>query len=235
MKAGLAAAAALLAASWAVASLGPPTALPPLESLPIPEYAVQDAGMALAGLRRVGGDAAFIEMLQYLAGSDGVDAGHDHDHEHGEGTGDSHSGWLPKTYPLSLRIAVVSPYFHGAHLFTAGALGFVLDRPAEAFALLERVSRLDPSFWRYRLYMGAIGYQREESPDKVIKSLEEALKYPDCPSILQNILANLHKKKGNFGRAAEIYAFTAATSRDPGEAASALRQLERLRAEGKVP
>ena len=72
-------------------------------------------------------------------------------------------------------------------------------------------------------------------PDKVIVFLWEALKYPDCPGLLQNILANLLKKRGDFRRAAEVYRHTIQTCRDPTSVDTARRQLDRLRKAGLAP
>lgn len=234
MKAGLLASALLLAAAGAVPGVLPGQGLPPLAGFPVAASAVQDASMAMAGLRRMGGDVAYIELLQYLSGGEGLTHAA-HDDEHGEGHGDSHAGWLPRALPLSRRTLSLSPYFHAAHLLAAGTLGFVLDRPKEAVALLLEAAQSDPTFWRYRLYAGAVAYKDNESPEKVIALLEEALKYPDCPSMLQNILANLHKKAGHPARAAQIYAFTIETSKDAAAVHHARLQLEKLRAQGLIP
>jgi hypothetical protein len=232
MKAGLAVSALLFAAAAAVPEGG--GGLPPFVSPPVPEYAAQDVSMDLAGARRLGGDLAYVVFLQYLGGHEGVTPGHDHEHDHGGASGHSHDAWLPRAFPLALRTLALSPYFHAAHLTAAGALGFVLDRPGEAVALLRGAAAQDPTFWRYRLYAGAISYRDDEQPEKVIPLLEEALKYPDCPSMLQNILASLYKKLGRYDRAAAIYEFTARVSNDPAAVETALRRLEDLRREGRI-
>lgn len=232
MKAGLVFSAALFAAAAAIPAGG---GLPAMKGFPLPVYAVQDVSMAMAGVRRFGGDLAFIELLQYLSSRAGVEPGHDEAHDHEDGHEHSHAAWFPQTLPYALRVLSLSPYFHTAHLFSAGTLGFVLDRPGDALALLQAAARIDPTFWRYSLYAGAIAYRRDEAPDKVIALLEEALKYPDCPGMLQNILAKLHKKAGRFTRAADIYAFTISTSKDPNAVSNAVLQLERMRKEGLIP
>jgi tetratricopeptide (TPR) repeat protein len=235
MKWGVGAAAGLFLLSALLPRLWTGAALPPLGSPPSADHAVQDVAAALGGARRFGGDLAFIQLLQYFGGGDKAEATEDEDHPHGPGESHSHASWLPRFLPLSLRIAALSPCFHEAFLFAAGSLGFVLDRPDDALVLLERVSGADPTFWRYRIYAGAIAYRRDASPVKTVALLEEALKYPDCPSLLQNILANLHKKLGHYDRAAAIFRFTMETSRDPGAVNTARLGLERLRKEGRVP
>jgi tetratricopeptide (TPR) repeat protein len=210
--------AALLAASWGAARLPPAgQGLPPYARPPLPAYAVQDAFSALAGVRRLGGDVALIQLLQYFATPDPA------------GSGKPKSQWLLQFYPHSLRFARLSPYFHGAFLFSAGCLGFVLERPEEALSLLEIGAASDPTFWRYRIYAAAIAYRRDQAPpEKLINLLEEALKYPDCPSLLAHILANLHKKLGHYQRAAEIYRYIVQTSHDEHAVWRAQQQLDEL-------
>ena len=226
---GLILAAGLFLASAIVPRAWTGTALPPAGGPPVAQYAVQDMAAVLAGARRMGADVAFIQLLQYYG------SGEEAKPRPGERVDDPKKLWLPRFLPLSSRIAALNPFFRFGVLFSAGTLGFVLDRPEEALSLLERATAVDPTFWRYRLYAGAIAYQKNENPDKVIVFLEEALKYPDCPSILQNILANLHKKRGDYARAAEIYRFTLQTSRDPAAVNTARTQLKRLREEGRIP
>jgi hypothetical protein len=214
--------AALLAGAWAVAR---PSAalLPPFERPPVAAFAVQDTAAALSGLRRFGGDLAFIQLLQYFAEPDPASEGK------------PKSEWLMQFLPQSLRFARLSPYFHGGFLYSAGCLGFVLDRPQEALFLLQQGAAVDPTFWRYRIYAAAIVYQRDQSQaEKIIPLLEEALKYPDCPSMLAHILANLHKKRGNFRRAAEIYVHLIDTSRDGDAVHRAQVELDALRKKGLV-
>ena len=223
IAAGLFLAAAVAPRAWSGAGL------PPAGGPPVPQYAVQDMAAVLSGARRVGADVAFIQLLQYYG------SGEEDKPLPDKGVADPKTLWLPRFLPLSVRAAALNPFFHSAVLFSAGALGFVLDRPEEALSLLERATAADPTFWRYRLYAGAIAYQKNENPDKVILFLEEALKYSDCPSMLQNILANLHKKRGEYARAAEIFQFTVQTSRDPEAVNTARTQLKRLREEGRIP
>ncbi len=209
-------AAGLLAASWGAAQIPAGAALPPYAGPPVAEFAVQDTGAALLGVRRFGGDAAFIQLLQYFASPD---PGSD---------GKPKSLWLVRFLPFSLRFARLSPYFHGGFLYSAGCLGFVLDRPQEALSLLQLGASLDPTFWRYRIYAAAIAYRQNAEPEKVIVLLEEALKYSDCPSLLAHILANLHKKQGHYARAGEIYHYIIETSRDLDAVHRAREELEAL-------
>lgn len=228
MRIGGVVAAGLFFASAALARWWPGASLPSAGGPPVPAYAVQDMAAVLSGARRVGSDVAFIQLLQYFGGGDANEAG-------GKGNAGPRSTWLPRFLPMSRRVAALNPGFHAAVLFAAGSLGFVLDRPDEALSLLEEGTAADPTFWQYRLYAGAVAYRKNQEPDKVIVFLWEALKYPDCPGLLQNILANLLKKRGDFRRAAEVYRHTIQTCRDPYSVDTARRQLERLRKAGLAP
>jgi tetratricopeptide (TPR) repeat protein len=201
------------------------------------EFAVADAGFVASGLRRFGADLAFIQMLQYYAHEEeGREAGPgeraQHFHMGGEGTADLHPEVRLESFPRLrehvLRIGSLDPYFHYAFLFGAGALGFNLNRADEALEVLRAGAAADPEFWQYRLYAGAVAYRRSADLDKAAALLEEAMHHPDCPTLLQNILANIHLKRGDRRRAAEIFARIVETSRDEGYVLHAARKLQEL-------
>jgi tetratricopeptide (TPR) repeat protein len=136
--------------------------------------------------------------------------------------------------PMSLRFAGLSPYFHGGFLYSAGCLGFVLDRPREALDLLQLGEERDPGYWQYPIYAAAIAYRQDIDPDRVIARLEAAFKAPDCPSMLAHILANLHKKRGHYRRAAEIYEALIETSHDLDAVHRAREELEMMAEKGQL-
>ncbi len=202
------------------------------------KYALTDVSVVLSGLRRLGSDLAFIQLLQYYASEmteeehrEMVEEGHFHIGS--EGQADLHPHLRLHNYPelltYALRAASLDPYFHYNFVFTAGALAFNLNRDDEALSLLRDGARWDPNFWQYRLYAGAIGFRKAANVDKVIALLEEAIKDPECPSMVQNILANIYKREGNYRRAAEIYILMIETSRDPDYVSTARDKLEELR------
>lgn len=213
---------------------------PPFEKPVLEDYAMTDVGFVLNGLRRFGADLAFIQMLQYYASEDEA-----HEHRPGErakhfdmgreGQADLHPEvrlpFFPALREHILRIGALDPYFHYAYLFGAGALAFNLNRADEALDVLRAGAQADPTFWRYRLTAGAIAYRRSAETEKVVALLEEAVLDPDCPTLLQNILANIHLKQGNVRRAAEIYAHIVRTSRDEGYVQHARRKLQELGAD----
>ncbi|HRY30003.1 MAG TPA: hypothetical protein P5079_08220 [Elusimicrobiota bacterium] len=224
----------LLGAAQGLA-LRAPRAWPPFDRPVLEKYALSDMTGVLLGLRRAAADLAFIQMLQYYAGGHEEEHGEEDGHVHvgGEGSADLHPEIRLTVFPslreYVLRIASLDPYFHYAYLFGAGALAFNLNRSDEAFDVLRRGLERDPAFWQFRLYVGAIAYRQSAQIEKVISLLEEALRYPDCPTMLQNILANIHVKIGNYQRAAEIYLLMARTSRDQSYAEQAQKKLLELR------
>ncbi|HOW28528.1 MAG TPA: hypothetical protein PK876_08520 [Elusimicrobiota bacterium] len=192
------------------------------------DNALLDVSGVFIGARRFAADLAFIQLLQYY-GSEET--------EHEEGEADSLAAgvslsFYPHLLTYARRSVGLDPYFHDVYLFAAGALAFNLNRAEEALSLLAEGKKADPTFWRYQLYAGAIAFRKSFQMDKVIELLEEAIQYPDCPPLLENILGNLHKKKGNYARAAQIFRHILETSRDQGYLDAARRQLETLRSMG---
>jgi tetratricopeptide (TPR) repeat protein len=251
----------LISLAWLAAAAGflalaqslpfAPHPLGPFGRPVLEKYAFTDVASVLFGVRRFGADLAFIQMLQYYARPEeaAAEAGHDHGGHppgaHGEkeyhldlgveATADLHPemrlGEFPRLQHHIFRIVSLDPYFHYAYLFGAGALAFNLNRIDEALEILERGVRADPRFWRFRLYAGAIAYRRSAEPQKAIGLLEQAIQFPDCPSMLKNILANLHRQQGNYIRAAEVYLDIIRTSRDQGYVNLAHQRLRQLQEE----
>jgi tetratricopeptide (TPR) repeat protein len=159
-----------------------------------------------------------------------------HEHAHGhlhlgsEGTADATdqpSQGFPLLADFAIRAGTLDPRFHFAYLFASGALAFNLNRGEDAVRVLEHGIRGDPSFWRYRMYLGAISYRKNQETEKVIETLEQTIIDPDCPSMIKNILAHIYIKKGNLKRAAEIYV-NLLESRDPSYSIHAENQLIKL-------
>jgi tetratricopeptide (TPR) repeat protein len=180
------------------------------------------------GAHRVAADIAFVQFLQYYGLSmhdpdaEEVDE-HDPNHHH-----DYAGGPYPKLLEFGQRIARLDPYFNPAILDVAGALAFNQKRTAEALVLLEEAAVLDPSFYRYRLYMAAILYRDKGRDDKVAEVLAEAIQYPDCPLVLKNILANLYVKYGRFADAARVRLHIIETAPVEGDREFSRRKLAQI-------
>ena len=64
----------------------------------------------------------------------------------------------------------------------------------------------------------------------MIALLEDATKYPDCPTLIKSVLANIHKERKNYARALEIWIGVLESGEsDPTFQEQAKRQVEELR------
>lgn len=215
---------------------------PPFERPALEPYAVQDMTAVLTGARRFGADLAFIQMLVYYGTVENSHPDHagetEEEHRghvhvpHEETAADITLAPLPD-YPnlktLGLRVGILDPFFRYAFLFTGGALGFNLNRTQEALDVLRRGAEADPHYPRYALYAGALNYRYARGHDEVVPWLEEAIKDPDCPTMVKNILANIYRRQGNNRRAAEIFLDMMENSRDPEYVDLARRKLEEMK------
>lgn len=165
---------------------------PPLSSLPVTPYSLQDAALASAGLRATAADLAWIQLLQYMAGS---------------------LPDMPDTRPyehvktLSLRVARLDPSFHRAYLFAAGILAWFpeVDRPDEAIEVLQEGMRRDPGEPLYQVYIAALAYKRRGDADRMIALLAPTLNDPKSPIEMKAIVANLYKARGQYDLALALW------------------------------
>ncbi len=200
---------------------------PALTSLVVTEHYTQDLSATFLGTRRLAGDLAYIQFLQYYGVPEGEEEGHEespgHEHHHSyEG------GVYSRAYEFGQRLVRLNPFFNGPVLEMAGALAFNLKRPKEGLALLAEAIRLDPAFYRYRVYVAAILYKNNNRDDRLIDMLEEAMRYPDCPVLLQRVLGNLLIKNGLYLRAAYVFRHIAETAKQAFERESGLNSLKEI-------
>ena len=161
------------------------------------EGGFRDLGGICLGMRRMTADIAWIAVLQYYGAYDMLYQGA----EAGSGPGVKH----PALKVLVQRAIRLDPYFHFAYLYGAGSLAFNLDRSDEALELLEEGIKYNPTYWRLRLYLAAIVWKKKGQYDNMIPLLEEAIAYPDCPTMVKSCLANIYKARKNYGRALQIW------------------------------
>jgi tetratricopeptide (TPR) repeat protein len=181
-------------------------------------FAAQDAGIVLLGARRVGASLAFIQTLQYYAHPWMVAM-------------DAQSA-APGLLTYGRRMLSLNPLHRYGVQYVAGVLGFNngTRRIPEALQLLKEASTVDPSYWRYRALAGAIAYQQDARNQEAADLLEAAVDSPECPSMIKNILAGLHKKAGRIPRAVELYE-ELLMARDRNYADRAREALEEIRRE----
>ncbi len=180
---------------------------PPLNTLVVSENYTTDVSALFLGAHRLAADIAYVQFLQYYGVREDASEqdGHHMDDGHGHSHADFDSGLYPRLFEYGRRIMRLDPYFNAAVLDVAGSLAFNQKRIDEALNVLHEAVALDPAFYRYRLYMAAILYRNEGQDNKLIDALAEAVRYPDAPFMLKNILANLYKKQGRFMEAARLY------------------------------
>lgn len=207
---------------------------------------MRDAGYLSLGLRRLGADISFVELLQYYGTPEletmRISAKGKHvTKEDIEMSEYSLYGIAPKVYsaieggnyPQILSraryILSLDPYFKYAAVFSAGVLAFNLNRGMEAIELLEFAKKYSPYYKDYDLYIAAIGYSKAKNPEKAAQILDEAIKNPQTPAIVKNVTAFLHKKLGNYRRAYEIYLDIYQNSKDPKYVDRAEKQLTEMK------
>src|SRR3989344_4106081 len=163
------------------------------------EGGFRDFGGLLMGLRRFTADIALLSVLQYYGSRDSI--GFEDGHEEHRSFG---AGRYPALKDMVLRTVRLDPHFHFAYLYGAGSLAFNLDRYDEALELLQDGIQRNPNYWKFRLYVAAIVWKKKGEYDNMIPLLEEAITYPDCPTLVKSSLANIHKARKNYARALQI-------------------------------
>lgn len=194
--------------------------LPAFEHTVSSRYAPQDAGAVVLGARQAGAALAFIQTLQYYGGP-----------------GTPGEEWLafPRLMEYGQRMLSLNPYYRYGVLYVVGFLAFnnPINRPDQALALIAQAVKGDPQFWRYKMMAGAIGYTKDDRSEEAVALLEESIKDPECPSMIKNILAGIHRKAGRYGRAAELYE-SILDARDKDYAERARKNLDDMLALGEI-
>jgi tetratricopeptide (TPR) repeat protein len=193
---------------------------PRLNELKPGPFAFQDATLAAAGFRAPAADLAWIQLLQYAAGSlpEFVDSpGRPYEHLAG----------------LSLRVTRLDPSFHRAVLFASGILAWFhgVERPDEAADLLNEGMRRSPEQPLYALYLAALAYKAKGDNDRMAALLESSFDLPDTPSTMKAILANLRQSRGEYREALALWERIRNNERDRSEHGRAKEKITALRAQ----
>jgi|CXWL01.1.fsa_nt_gi tetratricopeptide (TPR) repeat protein len=182
-------------------------------------FAFQDAILAASGFRAPAADLAWIQLLQYAAGSlpELVDRpGHSYDH----------------LGAMSLRVIRLDPSFSRAALFGAGILAWFhgVDQPDQAADILNEGMRRTPEQPLYSLYLAALAYKKKGDTQRMISLLESSFDKPDTPSQMKTILANLRQSRGEHREALVLWRRILASERDASEHPRARLKIAELRA-----
>jgi len=186
-------------------------------------YGLLDLSGIIFGMRRMVANIAWIQLLQYYGTPE---EGHLHTEEGCPvcAEEDYGGGKYYDLLSLTQRVIRLDPYFYYVYLYSAGALAWNLYRPEEAVLLLKEGISNNPQYWRFRLYLGAVIYQQLNKFEKMVILLGEAVKYPDCPTLVKVILANIYEKQSRYLDSLKIWL----------EVKESKDEFYRLRAEKKI-
>lgn len=165
----------------------------------------RDVGGILMGLRRLTADIAWIGILQYYGSHQFEETEEDNANKHEHQHSDFGGGDYPALKKMIQRVIRLDPSFYYAYLVGGGALVWNLNRPEEGMEIFIEGIQRNPTYWKFRLYAGAVIYKQKGKFEEMIKLLEDAVRYPDCPTMIKSILANIYKDRKNFKRALEIW------------------------------
>lgn len=185
---------------------------------PLPERLTRFSLVAaLAGQERIASDWAYIDALQYLGDKRNV-----------------YDANFVKTLALYDEVLWLDPRFEFAYLEGAAVLGWHLDRPEKAEALLRRALVYAPDLERAKLYLAALAYQKAQNPQGVLDSLRSELMRSDVSDMLLRMVGNLILRYGDPADARRYWAGVQQRAKEPftqSMAAETLRQLSR----GEMP
>jgi tetratricopeptide (TPR) repeat protein len=212
---------------------------PPINELVVTENYLGDIGALLIGAHRLAADVAYVQLLQYYGTRKHADSDEEEVDTPDPGISAAErarlyklsTGDYPRLQELATRIVRLDPFFNGVILEAAGVLAFNVRRVDESLSLLREAIERDPAYFRYNLYVSAILYKEKGNDEGMIGLLMEAMKYPDCPPLVQLVLGNLLKKVGRPLDAAHVYLHTFQTAHKEEDKADALKRLKRVCAE----
>jgi len=214
---------------------------PPPQQLIANEFFLNDLGFLLFGARRAAADMGYIQFLQYygsgnlsntinkpinfspvnLARSPFSTKVFDDPY-----LAESAVGPFPRLLEIFMRIMRLDPFFNSAMLEGGSVLAFNHERFDQSLSLLKEALAWDPGFHRYRLYIAAILYKIQKRDDKLADLLFQAIQYPDCPVLLERVLANLLTKYNRTAEAKKVWEHIAATAPQESDRIDAIKKLQ---------
>jgi len=191
----------------------------------------------LFGMRRIIADVMWVQTLQYYGGGGYEDVVSVQEYRKHENDVRKEGEYGRYRYLLAMcqRCVRIDPYFKYVYAYGGASLAWNLTRYDEALELLKEGIEHNPQFYPLQLYAAAIVYQKAGNAVDMIKKLEEAVKYPDCPFEIKNILGNIYIKYGRYEDAAKIQVDIYSTEKNIDRRESAKRKLVQLVTEKKIP
>ena len=196
--------------------------LTPLRLVSLNEYAMLDMAMVTAGVRSLGADLAWIQLLQYY-GDPANEAG-------------NYKDFLQYCW----RVVYFDPFASYAYLTGSAGLAWNMKRPEEALQLLQyginvtdeyganMTSDARQPFWQYHLYMSAIIYKQTGDFSKMIQMLVRATEQPNCPNMVKAVLANILEESKDYRGAIRLW-FEVYATKDPMYLSRAEEKIVALR------
>ncbi|MDD5686622.1 MAG: hypothetical protein PHE88_02165 [Elusimicrobia bacterium] len=190
----------------------------------------------LFGMRRLFADVVWIQTLQYYGGSGWQDKVSEEDYSKYEKDTKKKGEYGRYRYFLDMcrRCVRIDPYFKYVYGFGGASLAWNLTRYDEALELLNEGIEHNPQYYPYHLYAAAIVFSKEGKFENVIKNLEIAAKYPDCPFEIKLILGNIYNKYGRYDDAVDIWLDIYFTERNAGRKEKAKENLIEIITEKKI-
>lgn len=193
---------------------------PSLTTLPHNEVYLTDIGSIMLGARRIGADLAWVHLMHYYARDPMTDQRKleieysSFIHKKGERLGGDDNSYQPftrkdegyeKLYEKALRVVELDPMFYYAYIYASGALAWNLKRYDQAYALLNKGLKNNPTYWRFAVYISAILFKEKGDIASMIKTLEGVIAYPDCPNLIKSIVANYYKRSGQYVKSIDLW------------------------------
>jgi tetratricopeptide (TPR) repeat protein len=122
----------------------------------------------------------------------------------------------------------LDPFFNSAILEGGMVLAFNHQRFNAALDLLKEGLDWDPLYHEYRLYMAVVLYKSHGKDEKLVDLLSQAVQFPDCPVLLERVLANLFIKYGRAEQAAQMFRHIIETAPKETDREEARNRLQRL-------
>jgi len=195
----------------------PSVVLPPFFSEPliVSKYILRDLSTVAAGIRRLGADITWIDLLQYYGSPEDVSA--PEKIHHSLEALSSVLGWevechhsfeggeYPELLTYCQRIVRLDENFLYAYQFGAGALAWNQNRVDEAIELLREAIEKHPREKIFPTYLAAVVYRKELKEKEAIDILLKIVEEPSAPNLVRVIVANYLEKQKNYRLAYQLW------------------------------
>jgi len=168
------------------------------------------------GSRPIIGDIEYISFLQYY------------------GDKDNSQTKYKDLYKYINDITDIDPNFTFAYSYGSAILAWNLFRYDEAVAVIRKGIEFNPTFWKLRLYLGAIIYRQKGDTVNYIKLLEEAMRFEDHPAMIERILGNIYMLYKTPDEAAAYWVKIYKESKHQDSRDFAYRTLQKMIQEQKI-